>query len=113
VRRPGDAGLPDLLGSSYVVGQQRQLPDGAQGPRRHRLPHRRRQAHAELSHINAVLTPEIKSGVHVFGEIITGGGAGDGEYNRFLRPTSTAPTTPPTTSRCSAASARRSASAAA
>ena len=42
--------------------------------------------HMPNSHMNAVLTSTIKSGMHVFGEIITGGGAGELEYDRFLAP---------------------------
>ncbi len=42
--------------------------------------------HMPNSHMNAVLTSTIKSGVHVFGENITGGGAGDLEHDRFLAP---------------------------
>lgn len=82
---PGDAGLPDLLGSSYVVGQQRSYLTALKGlgVTGFRIDAAK---HMPLSHINAVLTPEIKQGVHVFGEVITNGGAGDSEYNGFLAP---------------------------
>ncbi len=82
---PGDAGLPDLLGSSYVVGQQRSYLTALKGlgVTGFRIDAAK---HMPLSHINAVLTPEIKSGVHVFGEVITNGGAGDSEYSGFLLP---------------------------
>jgi alpha-amylase len=42
--------------------------------------------HMPLTHINNVLTPTVKAGVHVFGEVITGGGAGELEHDRFLKP---------------------------
>lgn len=83
----GDVGLPDLKGSSYVIGQQqeylRQLKTiGVKGFRIDAA------KHMPMSHINGVLTADIKSGVYVFGEIITGAGAGAGslEYDRFLQP---------------------------
>lgn len=81
----GDVGLPDLKGSSYVIGQQqaylRQLK--AIGVKGFRIDAAK---HMPMSHINAVLTSEIKSGMYVFGEIITGAGAGSLEYDRFLQP---------------------------
>ncbi|MES2669795.1 MAG: alpha-amylase family protein [Pseudomonadota bacterium] len=81
----GDVGLPDLKGTSYVIGQQqeylRQLKViGVKGFRIDAA------KHMTMSHINSVLTADIKSGVYVFGEIITGGGAGSSEYDRFLQP---------------------------
>jgi alpha-amylase len=81
----GDVGLPDLVNSTYVISQQqeylRQLK--AIGVKGFRIDAAK---HMPLSHINAVLTTDIKSGVYVFGEIITGGGAGEIEYDRFLQP---------------------------
>jgi alpha-amylase len=81
----GDVGLPDLKNNSYVISQQqeylRQLKTiGVKGFRIDAA------KHMPLSHINAVLTSDIKSGMYVFGEIITGGGAGEIEYDRFLQP---------------------------
>lgn len=81
----GDVGLPDLKGTSYVIGQQqeylRQLKViGVKGFRIDAA------KHMPMSHINSVLTSDIKSGVYVFGEIIIGGGAGNSEYDRFLQP---------------------------
>ena len=81
----GDVGLPDLKGTSYVIAQQqeylRQLKMvGVTGFRIDAA------KHMTLAHINGVLTADIKSGVYVFGEIITGGGAGSSEYDRFLQP---------------------------
>jgi len=81
----GDAGLPDLVGSSYVVSQQqeylRQLK--ALGVKGFRIDAAK---HMPFAHINGVLTADIKSGMYVFGEIITGGGSGNGEYATFLQP---------------------------
>jgi alpha-amylase len=42
--------------------------------------------HMSNYHINRVFSADIKNGVHVFGEVITGGGAGESEYERFLKP---------------------------
>lgn len=81
----GDAGLPDLVGSSYVIGQQqeylRQLK--ALGVKGFRIDAAK---HMPFAHINGVLTSDIKSGMYVFGEIITGGGSGNAEYSTFLQP---------------------------
>lgn len=80
-----DPGLPDLLGSDYVVGQQRAYLQAlkALGVTGFRIDAAK---HMPLSHINRVLTADIKAGVHVFGEIITSGGAGESEYQGFLVP---------------------------
>ncbi len=82
---PGDAGLPDLVVNSWVVSQQQQYLSAlkAMGVRGFRIDAAK---HMPASYINAVLTPAIKSGMHVFGEVITGGGAGNSEYERFLVP---------------------------
>lgn len=82
---PGDVGLPDLLGNDHVAGQQRAYLIALKGlgVSGFRIDAAK---HMPLAHINAVLTPEIKSGAHVFGEVITHGGIGDGEYDGFLAP---------------------------
>jgi alpha-amylase len=81
----GDVGLPDLKGTSYVISQQqeylRQLK--AIGVKGFRIDAAK---HMTFPHINGVLTDDIKSGVFVFGEIITGGGAGNAEYDRYMQP---------------------------
>ncbi len=81
----GDAGLPDLAANSWVISQQqeylRQLK--AIGVKGFRIDAAK---HMPISHLNNVLTADIKSGVYVFGEIITGGGSGNSEYDRFLQP---------------------------
>jgi alpha-amylase len=81
----GDVGLPDLLGSNYVVGQQQAYLNALKtiGVKGFRIDAAK---HMPIAHINSVLTPAIKSGVHVFGEVITSGGAGNGEYDNFLKP---------------------------
>jgi alpha-amylase len=81
----GDAGLPDLLANDWVVSQQQTYLRAlkAMGVRGFRIDAAK---HMPFSHMNRVLTADIKSGVHVFGEVITGGGSGSGEYDRFLAP---------------------------
>lgn len=80
-----DVGLPDLVGNSWVVSQQQQYLQALKnlGVRGFRIDAAK---HMPASYINAVLTPTIKSGMHVFGEVITNGGAGTSEYDRFLAP---------------------------
>lgn len=81
----GDPGLPDLDPNNWVINQQRtylqELKDmGIKGFRIDAA------KHMTNYHINSVFTNSIKSGTHVFGEIITAGGAGSGEYDNFLAP---------------------------
>jgi len=82
---PGDAGLPDLVANSWVVSQQQQYLQALKnlGIKGFRVDAAK---HMPNGHMNAVLTPAIKSGVHVFGEIITSGGVGNAEYDLFLGP---------------------------
>jgi alpha-amylase len=81
----GDVGLPDLVANTWVVSQQQAYLNALKGlgVTGFRIDAAK---HMPVSHINAVLTPAIKSGVHVFGEVITGGGAGELEHDRFLKP---------------------------
>ena len=81
----GDPGLPDLDANNWVVEQQKSYVKklksfGVTGFRVDAA------KHMTNYHINAVFTPEIKANVHVFGEIITLGGAGQGDYDNFLVP---------------------------
>ncbi len=80
-----DKGLPDLNPNSWVVQQQRNylqaLKDlGVKGFRMDAA------KHMTIWHLNQILTSTIKSGMYVFGEIITTGGSGSSEYDSFLAP---------------------------
>lgn len=81
----GDAGLPDLTANDWVVSQQRAYLQALKGygVKGFRIDAAK---HMPASHLNRVLTADLKSGVHVFGEIITSGGAGNLEHDRFLAP---------------------------
>ncbi len=81
----GDAGLPDLTANDWVVAQQQAYLRALKtlGVTGFRIDAAK---HMPFSHLNRVLTADIKSGVHVFGELITAGGAGSTEYDRFLAP---------------------------
>ncbi len=81
----GDTGLPDLTANDWVVGQQQAYLRALKtlGVTGFRIDAAK---HMTFSHMNRVLTADIKSGVHVFGEVITSGGSGSGEYDRFLAP---------------------------
>lgn len=80
-----DVGLPDLVANDWVVAQQQQYLRSlkALGVTGFRIDAAK---HMSNAHLNRVLTPDIRSGVHVFGEIIVSGGAGDSGYDRFLAP---------------------------
>ena len=80
-----DVGLPDLVANDWVVAQQRSYLQALKtiGVKGFRIDAAK---HMPASHMNRVLTADLKSGMHVFGEIITSGGAGNGEYDRFLAP---------------------------
>lgn len=81
----GDAGLPDLIGNSWVVSQQQQYLRAlkALGVKGFRVD---AVKHMKMAHVNALFSSDIKSGVHVFGEVITSRGSGDAEYSSFLQP---------------------------
>lgn len=81
----GDTGLPDLDPNNWVVSQQKKYLQklkefGVTGFRVDAA------KHMSNYHINAVFDADIKSGVNVFGEVITSGGAGTTEYDNFLAP---------------------------
>lgn len=80
-----DPGLPDLRDNPWVVTQQRAylqaLKDlGFSGFRIDAA------KHMSMKHLNAVFSREIREGSFIYGELITGGGSGQIEYERFLRP---------------------------
>jgi len=81
----GDAGLPDLVANDWVVSQQQAYLRAlkAMGVKGFRIDAAK---HMPSSHMNRVLTADIKSGMHIFGEVITSGGSGSSEYDRFLAP---------------------------
>lgn len=81
----GDTGLPDLDSNSNVISQQKTY---LQTLKNYGVTGFRVDAakHMTNYHINSVFDSNIKSGVHVFGEIITSGGAGNAEYDNFLVP---------------------------
>lgn len=81
----GDVGLPDLEPNNWIVAQQKQYLQvlknmGVTGFRVDAV------KHMTNYHINAVFDQNIKNGVHVFGEVITFGGAGNSDYDNFLAP---------------------------
>jgi alpha-amylase len=81
----GDRGLPDLNGNSWVIQQQRAyvkaLNDiGVDGYRIDAAKHMTNE------HLRAVFSSDLVGSRMVYAEIITGGGAGNGEYDQFLAP---------------------------
>ncbi|WP_245597628.1 alpha-amylase family protein [Psychromonas aquimarina] len=81
----GDSGLPDLEPNNWVVSQQQEYLRALKnlGVTGFRVDAAK---HMNNYHINSVFSDEIKTAVHVFGEIITSGGAGDTSYDSFLAP---------------------------
>lgn len=80
-----DPGLPTLAANAHVIAQQRAylmaLKDlGFKGFRIDAA------KHMTLDHLAQVWSEDICQGVHVFGEIITDGGASKQEYETFLEP---------------------------
>lgn len=80
-----DTGLPDLDPNNWVVEQQKNYlmelkRIGVTGFRVDAA------KHMSNYHINQVFDAQIKNDTHVFGEIITSGGAGNSEYDNFLVP---------------------------
>ncbi len=80
-----DPGLPTLRDSEYVVLQQKNylMALKALGVRGFRIDAAK---HMTLEHLAKVWVPEITDGMHIFGEIITDGGATKEEYELFLQP---------------------------
>ncbi len=82
---PHDQGLPTLRDTDRVVGMQqaylKALKDiGVKGFRIDAA------KHMTIQHLKKVWTEEIVRDVHIFGEIITDGGATKEEYQIFLQP---------------------------
>jgi alpha-amylase len=81
----GDRGLPDLDPNNWVVSQQQLYLQalkqmGVTGFRIDAV------KHMSQYQIDQIFTPEITADMHVFGEVITSGGAGDSSYEVFLAP---------------------------
>jgi len=81
----GDTGLPDLDPNNKIVEQQKSYLKALKqiGVTGFRVDAAK---HMSNYHINAVFTAEIKNNMHIFGEIITSSGSGDGSYDNFLAP---------------------------
>lgn len=81
----GDRGLPDLDPNTWVVQNQRDYLQALKnmGVKGFRVDAAK---HMTIWHINEIFTASIKDGMHVFGEVITGGGTNTTEYQNFLGP---------------------------
>jgi len=81
----GDTGLPDLDPNNKVVEQQQLYLKALKqiGITGFRVDAAK---HMSNYHINTVFSDDIKSNMHIFGEIITSSGSGDGSYDSFLAP---------------------------
>lgn len=82
---PKDPGLPTLRVCPNVIEQQRAYLNAlkALGVKGFRIDAAK---HMTLEHLKQVWTDEITRDVHIFGEIITDGGATVEEYELFLEP---------------------------
>lgn len=82
---PNDPGLPTLRDSERVVKLQQDylLALKKMGVKGFRIDAAK---HISIEQLRKVWTPEITEGVHIFGEIITDGGATKQEYETFLKP---------------------------
>jgi alpha-amylase len=82
---PHDPGLPTLSDNEHVVTQQRAYLKALKqlGVKGFRIDAAK---HMTLEHLNKVWDEEITKDVHIFGEIITDGGATKEEYETFLNP---------------------------
>lgn len=81
----GDTGLPDLNPNNWVVTQQRSYLTALKnmGVKGFRIDAAK---HMTAYHLNQIFTSTIKTNMYLFGEIITSGGSGNVEYDRFLSP---------------------------
>ncbi|MBR9788315.1 MAG: alpha-amylase [Vibrionaceae bacterium] len=82
---PADPGLPTLKVCDHVVEQQRAYLKALKkiGVKGFRIDAAK---HMTLEHLKLVWTDDITRDVHIFGEIITDGGATVEEYQLFLEP---------------------------
>ncbi|EKO3917464.1 alpha-amylase family glycosyl hydrolase [Vibrio fluvialis] len=82
---PHDQGLPTLRDNDHVVTQQQHylLALKNLGVKGFRIDAAK---HMTIEHLKKVWTEEITRDVHIFGEIITDGGATKEEYQLFLQP---------------------------
>lgn len=82
---PQDPGLPTLKDNLHVIKQQQEYIRAMKklGVSGFRVDAAK---HMSLAHLDKVWTEELCEGVHIFGEIITNGGATKPEYDLFLEP---------------------------
>lgn len=82
---PHDQGLPTLRSNAHVVEQQRSylLAMKKLGVKGFRIDAAK---HMTIEHLKKVWSEDIAHDVHIFGEIITDGGATREEYRIFLQP---------------------------
>lgn len=82
---PSDPGLPTLRVCDHVIAQQRAYLKAlkAIGVKGFRIDAAK---HMTLEHLKRVWTDDITHDAHIFGEIITDGGASKEEYELFLAP---------------------------
>lgn len=82
---PVDIGLPTLAANTNVIAQQKEylLAMKQLGVTGFRIDAAK---HMTIEHLQQVWTKDICENVHIFGEIITDGGASKPEYELFLQP---------------------------
>ncbi|KAB2826376.1 alpha-amylase family protein [Aliivibrio finisterrensis] len=82
---PHDPGLPTLADNAHVIEQQRSYLKALKqiGVKGFRIDAAK---HMSLEHLSKVWDDEITHDIHIFGEIITDGGATKEEYETFLNP---------------------------
>ena len=82
---PHDPGLPTLADNDHVIEQQRSYLKALKqiGVKGFRIDAAK---HMSLDHLKKVWDEEITHDIHIFGEIITDGGATKEEYETFLNP---------------------------
>ncbi|MGB5446735.1 MAG: alpha-amylase family glycosyl hydrolase [Psychromonas sp.] len=80
-----DPGLPKLKVCDYVIEQQQNYLKALKklGVKGFRIDAAK---HMSIEHLQRIWTKEITENMHIFGEIITDGGATKAEYELFLKP---------------------------